>query len=341
METPAETLDPKLAHVISEWKHNRPMNAVRIDPLARYVVGLSEDAVASRFRLSDGEHTLMSGGFQGWGRALAWSSEGRYVITGSTDGNITWWETAAETPAVVRSLSAHKGWVRAMHNSPDGSLIATGGNDNIVRVWNAESGDKKYELTGHESHIYSLLFHPSGQWLLSGDLKGVIRQWDLANGSEMRTFDAKKLHTYHTGQRVDYGGVRAMAVSPDGKSLAAGGLFEAPNPFAGVNKPLTLLFDWETQEIRQEHVADGVERATVARLAWLTDGTLMGVAPGTTSLLLFWKPETAGDFHRFELAHNARDMDLHPDGLHVVTAHNDSHVRLIRLAAKMESTEST
>ena len=151
-------------------------------------------------------------------------------------------------------------------------------NDSIVRVWNAESGDMKYELPGHDSHIYSVMFHTNGQWLLSGDLKGTIRQWDLETGKKMRTFDAKKLHTYHGGQRVDYGGVRSLALSPDGKTLAAGGLHEAPNPFAGVNKPLILVFDWETQEIRQECVTDAVERGVIWRLAWLADGSLMGVS---------------------------------------------------------------
>ena len=331
-----DSLDPKQAHVISEWKHDRPMNGVRIDPLARYVIGVSEDAVASRFQLSDGTRTVMPDGFQGWGRALAFSTEGQYVVTGSTDGKITWWETAAEAPTAIRSITAHKGWIRSMHNSPDGSLIATGGNDNIVRVWNAESSEKQFELNGHESHIYSVMFHPNGQWLLSGDLKGVIRQWDLTSGKEMRTFDAKKLHSYHTGQRVNYGGVRSMALSPDGKALAAGGLHEAPNPFAGVNKPLILLFDWETQEIKQEQVTNAVERGIIWRVAWLKDGSLMGVISGTSSMLLFWKPEAAGDFHRFKLPNQARDMDLHPDGLHVATAHHDNHVRITRLAAKTD-----
>ncbi len=335
----AETgsVNPKLAHVVSEWKHDRPMNGVRIDPQARYVVGVSEDAVASRFQLSDGTRTVLSGGFQGWGRALAFSTDGKYVVTGSTDGKITWWETAAEAPVPVRTKVAHKGWVRSMDNSPDGALIASGGNDNIVRVWNADSGEAAHEFTGHEAHIYSVLFHPNGKWLLSGDLKGVIRQWSLADGNEVRTFDAKKLHTYHGGQRVDYGGVRSMAVSPDGKWLAAGGLFEAPNPFAGVNKPLILLFDWESQEVKQEHVSDAVERGVIWRMEWLADGSLMGVTSGTAGMLLFWKPEAAGDFHRFKLPNHARDMDLHPDGLHVATAHHDKHVRIIRLAAKVDT----
>jgi hypothetical protein len=50
--------------------------------------------------------------------------------------------------------------------------------------------------------------------------------------------------------------------------------------------------------------------------------------------LLFWKPDADKDYHRFGLPHLARDMDLHPDGLQVATAHYDRHVRITRLAAK-------
>ena len=70
-------------------------------------------------------------------------------------------------------------------------------------------------------------FIRKGQFLLSGDLMGVLKQWDVASGKLVRTFDAKPLHTYEGGQQVDYGGVRALAVSPDGKWLAAGGLYKA------------------------------------------------------------------------------------------------------------------
>ena len=61
----------------------------------------------------------------------------------------------------------------------------------------------------------------------------------------------------------------------------------------------------------------------------------MGVTSGANEgALLFWKTDAANDFHQLKLPSNARDMDLHPDGLHVATAHHDSHVRLTRLAAK-------
>jgi hypothetical protein len=50
--------------------------------------------------------------------------------------------------------------------------------------------------------------------------------------------------------------------------------------------------------------------------------------------LLFWKTDGEKDFHRFTLPNLIRDMDLHPDGLRVATAHFDRNVRITRLGAK-------
>ena len=55
----------------------------------------------------------------------------------------------------------------------------------------------------------------------------------------------------------------------------------------------------------------------------------MGVSGGSTGgFLLFWKPDAEKDYFRFQLPNIARDMDLHPDGLQVATAHHDRHVRI-------------
>lgn len=330
-----EGFDPKQAYVAAQWPHDRPLNACRFDPAGRFVFCGSEDALVERYNLADGARTLLSGGHDTWVRALAFSKDGAQAISGGCDGKLTWWDTAAEAPTPIRSVEAHQGWIRGLDVSPDGTLLASGGNDNQVRLWNVADGTLVRELTGHPRHVYSVAFHPQGEFVLSGDLMGGLKQWEVATGKEVRTFDASALHTYEGGQQVDFGGIRALAVSPDGKWLAAGGLHKATNPLGAVHEPIVLLFDWESQKLERQHLADGITGGVIWRLRWLADGSLMGLNSGSNGgILLFWKPDADKDYHRLGLPHLARDMDLHPDGIQVATAHYDRHVRITRLAAK-------
>jgi WD40 repeat protein len=334
MQPPAG-FDPQQTYVESQWAHDRPLTACRFDPLGRYVFCGAQDATVPRFDLATGARTALAGGHETWVCALAFSQDGSQTISGGRDGRLVWWDTTAETPTPLRTIEAHQGWVRSMSLSPDGSALATGGNDNLVRIWNVADGTLLKEFPGHERHVYSVLYHPQGQFLLSGDLIGVVKQWDVAVSTLVRSFDAKPLHSYNGGQQVDFGGVRALAVSPDGKYLAAGGLHKASNPLGAVHEPLVLLFDWETQKLERQQLCDGITQGVISRLQWLADGSLLGVSGGGTGgFLLFWKPDADKDFHRFKLPNLARDMDVHPDGLRVATAHYDHNVRISRMAAK-------
>jgi WD40 repeat protein len=327
--------DPKQAYVASQWAYDRPLNACRFDPQGRFVFCGAEDSNLIRFNLADGARVTFSGGHETWVQAIGFSKDGAQVISGGYDGKLTWWETAAAEPKPTRSIEAHKGWIRSLDVSPDGTLIATGGNDNQVRLWNMADGKLVREFPGHQRHVYSVEFHPQGALLLSGDLMGVVNQWDVASGKVLHTFDAKPLHTYEGGQQVDMGGVRALAISPEGKWVAAGGLYKATNPLGAVHEPLSLLFDCETQKLEKQQIADGIPGGVIWRLRWLGDGSLMGVTGGSTGgILLFWKTDADKPFHTFKLPALARDMDLHPDGLQVATVHSDKHVRITRLAAK-------
>jgi WD40 repeat protein len=191
------------------------------------------------------------------------------------------------------------------------------------------------EMAGHEKQVYSVTFHPDGKSLFSGDLGGSVRQWDAAAGTELKKLDAAGLYSYNGGQGVDFGGVRSLAVSADGKYIAAGGLHKASNPLGAVHEPLILLFNLETGTIERQQIAEGITGGVVWRLEWLSDGTLMGVSGGGSGgWLLFWKIDAEKDYHRFQLPNIARDMDLHVDGLQVATAHHDRNVRITRLAPK-------
>ncbi len=88
MTTKPEGLDPKAANVTSQWAHDRPLIACRFDPTGAYVFCGSEDAVVTRFRLSDGAKTVLAGGHTTWVAAFAFSNDGKVVVSGGCDGKV-------------------------------------------------------------------------------------------------------------------------------------------------------------------------------------------------------------------------------------------------------------
>lgn len=336
MATFPESADPKAAWVASQWPHDRPLISCRFEPTGQFAFSGSEDNVIERFKLADGTKVNLSGGHTTWVAALTFSKDGKTLISGGYDGKLSWWSALEETPTLVRSFAAHgTQWVRSLDTSPDGTLVVSGGNDRMVRLWNWADGAMVREIAGHEKHVYSVAFHPDGKSVFSGDLGGVIRRWDLANGQELQKFDAAALYSYNGGQQVDFGGVRALSISPDGKWLAAGGLYKASNPLGAVHEPLVLLFSLETPGAPRQQIAEGITQGVIWRLRWLADGSLMGVSGGGSGgWLIFWKTDAEKDFHRFQLPSLARDMDLHADGIQVATAHHDRHLRITKLSPK-------
>jgi WD40 repeat protein len=327
-------IDIKQAHVAQQWKYDRPLLACRISPDAQHAVSSSEDFSLQRWDLASGEKIVFKG-HESWVHALQFSADGSQLVSGGCEGTLIWWPILDAEPKPIRTVEAHRGWIRAIDLSPDGKLLASVGNDALVCLWDAATGEKVAELSGHEKHIYSVLFHPDGKQLITGDLGGKIHLWNLEERKLERTFDAKPLHTYEGGQRVDFGGVRALALSPDGTHLCAGGLHKASNPLGAVHEPLVLRFQFADGELLKSHVCDGIPGGVIWRTQFLADGTLAAVCGGSTGgLLLFFNAEEEKEIHRFQLPALARDMDLHIPSGRIATVHHDQHLRVSGLFPK-------
>lgn len=327
--------DFKAAHVATELDHTSPLITCRFDPAGKFVFATAEDRAILRWDLADPKKKAVFTAHDGWVWALALSRDGQTLVSAGADDTLMWWPATAEKPEPQRKLKAHQGWVRALAVSPDGKLLASGGNDRLVKLWNLADGKQVQEFAGHELDVYSVAFYPDGKFLLSGDLMGKVQQWDLATGKSVRVLEAKELHSFNGGQQVHFGGVRGLAISPDKKHLACGGLHKASNPLGNVHEPIVQRFDWETHKLLRTHLADGLTNSTVWNCLFHPDGTLIaGCGGGSGGHLLFWGANDEKPAPAFKLPDMAREMDLHPDGLQIATVHYAKKLRLTKLAPK-------
>ena len=71
-------------------------------------------------------------------------------------------------------LSTNLMQVYSLAYSPKGKWLASGSSDMVLRIWNADTGQRSQELSGHNGTIPALAFDPEGKFLASGDATGVL-----------------------------------------------------------------------------------------------------------------------------------------------------------------------
>ena len=152
--------------------------------------------------------------------SVAWSRDGKGLLTGGKDGGVYLWDAASCRP--LRRLATHPGGVLAVAWSPDARLVAFAGLDSTVRVVDTFSGAAVHTLDGHVGHVYSLAFSPDGKTLASGGGRWLERRavapdnpgkpevklWEVSTGRELRSWPAGQWD------------VTGLAFRPGGKELA-------------------------------------------------------------------------------------------------------------------------
>ncbi len=106
---------------------------------------------------------------------LAFSPDGRLILSGSLDKTLILWDAASGT--ALHELTGHTGAVLALAFSPDGRLAASGDQLGAILTWDVARGVAIRRLQGHQGPIYDLAFHPSGDTLLSAADDDTLCEW--------------------------------------------------------------------------------------------------------------------------------------------------------------------
>jgi WD40 repeat protein len=309
---PSQPNEPKLAKTI-ETKQQQC--AARFTPCGKFLIAGGFDGLVRRWDATSDEFKELPPleGHGGWVSGLAIYGEGTRLYTADSWGRLRAWNYADAAPKPLWDIAdAHNGWIRQVAVSADGKLLATCGLDKLVRVWDAATGKKLHDLTGHTFDVLSVAFHPDGKSLVSGDLTGVVKQWDVTGGKHIRDFEAKETYLYSRLQ--DIGGVRVMAFDAEGKTLACAGT----RPKNGGNvqgTPIAVLFNWaDGKPIRTLELGTGSD-VYVYDLHFDPAGHIVAVTSGNpgTGKLVMQKLDAKAPFVSLSKA-NLHSVSRHPNG---------------------------
>jgi cytochrome c len=226
--------------------HGGPVRALALSADGKEAVSGSFDTSAIRWSLARNVAEQVLRFHDAAVNAVAWLPDGR-VVTAGADGKIAIWSPGKQEPDTV--LQGHTAPIAAIAVSPDGRLIASAAWDRTVRLWPLAGGDARV-LEGHTQNVNGVAFTPDGSAVVSAGYDATLRIWPLAGGAPtVDTLptplngvavakdgeivaggaDGKLYFLSRRGERrgsleVSQSPVIALALSPDGRLIAAAGI---------------------------------------------------------------------------------------------------------------------
>ncbi len=240
-------IDPTKSNEVAGYQHHSPLVSCAFDHSGRFVLAGGRDRSILCLDVAAKTTTELAGHETWVGNMVRAGSD--LVLTADFAGVVIAWDCTEVSPQQRWKISAHSSTIYALAASHDGKLFATGDRNGTIRVWQADDGHRLHEFQVQGHPVYGLAFHPDGQQLISADRqpkKPRLKWWAFATGKEQRSIDVPQLSAYRRVEDIEWGGIRAIALSSDGNTLVACGSNEYSGPACA------QLFDAATGELKRK-----------------------------------------------------------------------------------------
>jgi WD40 repeat protein len=233
-------------------------------------------------------------------RSLAFGADGKSLACG-IGKEVRLYDLGTETPG--RVVTSHDFDVTSVAFTKDGSAVISGSHDHTVKRTSLATGRTEWQAPGYFEQVNAVALSKDGALLATGSGDGRYAQRVLQAGAKCLGPGAVRLWDARTGCLLRRLGdpaeqILAIALSPDGRQLAAGGAGASGSGVVRVwdtagGKPVWSVEDHTAEVLMIAYAPDGSSVATAAAdgLLKLRDPatgavrqTLEGHAGGATSL---------------------------------------------------------
>jgi WD40 repeat protein len=250
--------------------------------------------------LNDERAQLFDWKHQGEVWATAFSADGKWLATASSDWAIHLWQIP--TGDLVREFHGHEGQIRSLRFQLDNPTLASVGVDQRVCLWDFRSGKMWQHSITHDGSPRALTFDATGTKLYSGKDDGSVIEWDLMSGERQEILPPQPAS------------VLALQLSPAQDLLA-------------VAYDNCLIYLWSLRTRSCLHILPG-HHNWIMSLHFSPDGSLLASGSQDSSIGL-WQVST-GQCLQWLRGHKdwVRAVRFSHDGSYLASASDDSTIRV-------------
>ncbi len=267
--------------------------------------GIHPTSEATVWDAATGRRLFAISGHQSPVWSVAFSADGKRILSGSRDGRVSVSDAATGQELLVLKFENE---LASVAFSPDGKRIAAGGA--TVKVWDATTGRELLTFERHGGAAFGVAYSPDGKRIATAGENGTLNVWDAGTGHELL---ALKGHTAL---------VFGVAFSPDGRRIVSG----------SYDRTVRV---WEAATGQVLHVFKG-HAGLVHRVAFSPDGKRI-VSGSDDKTAKVWDADQGQELPTFKGHHDfVRSIAYRPDGKRIVTGSGDKTAKVWDAATRQE-----